>query len=217
MLNIIETEWAWTYPLTTRAVTARIILHHAAATSASVEAIHRCHLANGWNGIGYHYYVRKDGSIYRGRPETAIGIHAGAANYNSIAICFEGNFETDEMNNVQTEAGAMLVADIKSRYGDLNVIRHKDVNSTACPGKNFRFDDIKEGFMTYETFKEYMTKFEAERAEKGADGYALEACKKAVASGIFADGDGDGSLDNPQAPLKRQEFAAILNRLGMLD
>ena len=146
MLNIIETNWKWAYPLTTRANTERIILHHAAAVKTDAAAIHAGHLANGWNGIGYHYYVRKDGTVYRGRPENMKGSHAGsAANADSIGICFEGNFEIEEMNNIQTEAGAELVANILARYPDLTIIGHQDVNATACPGKNFRMDEIKEG------------------------------------------------------------------------
>lgn len=41
--------------------------------------------------------------------------------------------------------------------------------------------------------------------------------RKAIASGIFADGNGDGLLDNPKDPLTREQFAAVLDRLGLLD
>lgn len=217
MINIIETAWQWAYPLYDRKETTLIILHHAAASNASAELIHECHLAKGWTGIAYHYYVRKDGSIYRGRPEHKKGGHTGDHNHNSIGICFEGNFEVDTMSDVQTEAGAALVADILSRYGELKIIGHRDVNPTACPGKNFRMDDIKEGFMSYATFKKHMERYEAEKAAEPVSAYAEESCRKAVRNKIFADGTGDGSVDYPQSPLKRQEFAAILDRLGMLE
>ena len=48
--------------LTKRQSTARVILHHA-AMNGSVKDIHRVHLNNGWSGIGYHFYVRKDGTV----------------------------------------------------------------------------------------------------------------------------------------------------------
>ena len=51
----------------------------------------------------------------------------------------------------------------------------------------------------------------------GASDYAKEASKKAIVAGIFADGDKDGLIDYPQAPLKRQELAVVLNRIGLLD
>ncbi len=217
MLNVIETDWKWAYPLTPRSETKRIILHHAAAKKAGAADIHAAHLGNGWSGIAYHYYVRKDGAIYRGRPENMKGGHASNNNHNSIGICFEGNFEEEQMSDVQTEAGAALVADILSRYGDLEIIGHREVNATACPGKNFRMDDIKEGFMSYDTFKKHMERYEAEQAAQPVSAYAEESCRKAVKSGIFADGDGDSLVDYPQKPLKRQEFAVILDRMGMLD
>ena len=55
----------WSY----RNSTSEIILHHAEASHASVEDINRWHLERGWAGIGYNYYVRKDGTSWRGRPE----------------------------------------------------------------------------------------------------------------------------------------------------
>lgn len=127
--------------LTKRTVTNRIILHHAAG-NGSVESVHNYHKGLGWSGIGYHYYVRKDGSIYRGRPEEMVGGHTSGYNYCSIGVCAEGNFETDVMSDAQREAIRALVLDIRTRYPDTQTIRHKDVAATACPGKNYPFDYI---------------------------------------------------------------------------
>lgn len=127
--------------LTKRTVTDRIILHHAAG-NGSVESVHNYHKGLGWSGIGYHYYVRKDGSIYRGRPEEMVGGHTSGYNYCSIGVCTEGNFETDVMSDAQREAIRALVLDIRTRYPDTQTIRHKDVAATACPGKNYPFDYI---------------------------------------------------------------------------
>lgn len=127
--------------LTKRTVTDRIILHHAAG-NGSVESVHNYHKSLGWSGIGYHYYVRKDGSIYRGRPEEMVGGHTSGYNYCSIGICAEGNFETDVMSDAQRDAIRALVLDIRTRYPDTKTIKHKDVAATACPGKNYPFDYI---------------------------------------------------------------------------
>ena len=127
--------------LTKRTVTDRIILHHAAG-NGSVESVHNYHKSLGWSGIGYHYYVRKDGSIYRGRPEEMVGGHTSGYNYCSIGVCAEGNFETESMSDAQREAIRALVLDIRTRYPDTQTIRHKDVAATACPGKNYPFDYI---------------------------------------------------------------------------
>ena len=143
-MNIIETGLKFG-SLIYRKSTTRIILHHAAATTCSAEDIHRWHKQRGWSGAGYHFLVRKDGSVYRLRPEAAVGAHASDNNSNSLGICFEGNFETESMTDIQKNAGAELVAYLKNKYGISTVQRHKDVGTTSCPGKNFPFDEISSG------------------------------------------------------------------------
>ena len=141
-MNIIETALTFARSLSKRKKTVRIILHHAAASVCDAATIHRWHLDKDWAGIGYHFVVRKDGTIERGRPEDTVGSHAQNCNSDSIGICFEGNFETEEMPEAQKAAGKELVAYLKQKYGISNVQRHKDVCATACPGKNFPFEEI---------------------------------------------------------------------------
>ena len=62
-MEIRECSWSWRTPLARRSETTRIILHHAAAASCTAEDVHRWHLAHGWSGIGYHYFVSKDGDL----------------------------------------------------------------------------------------------------------------------------------------------------------
>ena len=121
-----------------------IVLHHRAG-NGDVESIHKQHQQNGWWGIGYHYYIRKNGEIWRGREEHWVGSHAGSSNdYNkhSIGICFEGNFEVESMSDAQVASGRELIADIEDRYRIEQILCHRDVAKTACPGKNFRLDDL---------------------------------------------------------------------------
>ena len=59
-MNIIEKTYNWNGSLKNRTSTKRIILHHAESKSCTADDIHRWHLANGWAGIGYHFFVRKD-------------------------------------------------------------------------------------------------------------------------------------------------------------
>ncbi len=144
-MNIIEKTYNWNGSLKNRTSTKRIILHHAESKSCTADDIHRWHLANGWCGIGYHFFVRKDGSIYRGRPEGDVGSHAKGSNSDSIGICFEGSYMTETMPDVQINAGRELVAYLKNKYGITTVQKHKDVCSTNCPGTNFPFDAIVNG------------------------------------------------------------------------
>lgn len=146
-MNIIEKTYTLNGSLTKRTKTDMIILHHRVG-DGDVEGIDRIHKNNGWTCIGYHFYVRKDGSIYRGRQEDTVGAHAYGSNSTSIGICAEGNFETDIMPAEQKNSIIELIGYLKGKYGTMKVLRHKDVNATACPGKNYPFDEIVNGKTT---------------------------------------------------------------------
>lgn len=140
-MEIIETNLEFK-DMSARKSTERIILHHAAAQNCSAEDIHRWHLNNGWSGAGYHFLVRKDGKVYRLRPEEKVGAHAYGANYNSLGICFEGDYMQEDMTEAQKEAGKELVAYLKNKYKISTVQAHRDVCATSCPGNKFPFDEI---------------------------------------------------------------------------
>lgn len=147
-LKIIEQTYKWNGSLTKRASTKYIILHHRAG-NGDVQSIHMQHIKkNKWVGIGYHFYVRKDGSVYRGRPIDKVGAHCTNYNSKSVGVCFEGNFENETMATAQIKAGQELVSYLKGLYPNADIKRHMDFNSTACPGKNFPFEDIKKGVIT---------------------------------------------------------------------
>ena len=135
-MNIVETNLKFG-SLGKRSKTTRIILHNADAKKCSAQDIHRWHKERGWAGMGYHFLVRKDGTIERGRPENTIGAHATGCNSDSIGICFEGAFMTERMGQAQISAGKELINYLKSKYGISKVQRHKEVNPTNCPGANF--------------------------------------------------------------------------------
>lgn len=145
-MNIVKHTYSFASGLVKRKSTKKIVLHHAAAKTCSVNDIHSWHLANGWAGIGYHFLVRKDGSVHEGRPIEMIGAHASSTNGDSIGICFEGNFEIEQMSAAQKEAGAELVTHLKKLYPSIETVgKHKDYGSTACPGKYFPFNYIAKG------------------------------------------------------------------------
>lgn len=121
-----------------------IVLHHAAA-NGSVESIHEYHQNhNGWAGIGYHFYVRKDGGVYRGRPEEWLGAHTVGHN-DKLGLCAEGDFDAEQMNAVQQTAVAELLQHLFDKYGELAVYAHRELDATACPGEHYPFEAIKQG------------------------------------------------------------------------
>ena len=146
-MNIIEQNYKWNGSLSKRLSTKYIILHHRAG-NGDVQSIHQTHLANGWSGIGYHFYVRKDGTVYRGRPLEMVGAHCKEQNqnYQSVGICFEGNYSTEKtMPDKQLQAGKELVLYLKAIYINAEIKKHSDFMATACPGQYFPFDEIKAG------------------------------------------------------------------------
>lgn len=138
-----------------RTKTTGIVLHHAEANGCTVNDINNWHKGNGWAGIGYHFYVRKDGSIYTGRAINQIGAHAGAnaskatykysnwANRETIGICAEGRYSKEAMPNVQKQAIIWLCKYCVEKYPTIEKIyKHRDISSTDCPGNNYPFDEI---------------------------------------------------------------------------
>ena len=140
-VDIVETDLYFD-SLSERGATDMVVIHHTGCNDidASAEQIHGWHKSapNYWAGIGYHYVVRKDGTIERGRPEWAIGSHAYGENYHTIGIHFSGDFMQAEPTEAQIEKGALLIADICTRYGIPidrdHVVGHGELMSTSCPG-----------------------------------------------------------------------------------
>lgn len=138
--EIISPAWSWSGALSPFKSAVKYIVIHHAASNGSPEAVHNYHKSLGWCGIAYHLYVRKDGSIYHGRPMDRQGGHCSGYNYCSIGICFEGNFETDIMPAAQKAAGVRAIEYAKSVYPNAKVVAHKVLTATACPGMNFPAD-----------------------------------------------------------------------------
>ena len=122
----------------------KLVLHHAEASKCTVQDIHSWHLNNGWSGIGYHYFIRKDGSVYRGRPDGAIGAHCQGSNTNTLGICFEGNYMKETMPTAQYNAGIDLIKYLIGKYGNLPIYGHKELLATECPGSKFPLEDFKQ-------------------------------------------------------------------------
>jgi len=144
-MNIIEKTYSTNGTLQKRKNTNQIILHHAAAENCTADDIDRWHKNNGWSKIGYHFFVDKEGNIYRGGEEDTLGAHASGSNSDSIGICAEGNYDYETMPEAQKNSLIELVNYLKNKYGISTVIKHSDVNNTSCPGPNYPFDEIVNG------------------------------------------------------------------------
>lgn len=126
-----------------------LIVHHIEAEGSNwtVQAIHNMHRNdNGWSAIGYHYYIRLDGSVYRGRPDNAIGAHCQGANTNTLGIAFEGDYDKrTSMPDAQYQSWCELKSYLIGKYGTMQVYGHREKGSSECPGKYFPLDRVKIG------------------------------------------------------------------------
>ncbi len=136
-----------------------IVIHHTASESGSVETIHAAHLKNKdkdgkpWKGIGYHFVIGNgdgmgDGEIeptFRWRQQMQ-GAHARSVEFNQrgIGVCLVGNFEKRRPTVAQLSAIKNLVGVLKREYQipSREVVGHRDVTSTACPGKLFPMSEV---------------------------------------------------------------------------
>lgn len=165
-MNITETEISWRSVLKNRTKTNRIILHHAAAKVCSVQQIDSWHKNNGWSGIGYHFFVRKNGEIYRGRPLSAVGAHAAGCNSDSVGVCAEGDYSSERtMPTAQKRALAELLVYLKQVYPNAEIKGHKEVGATGCPGAYYPLEEMKKIFYNSESEGLSMTQYEELKSE----------------------------------------------------
>lgn len=75
------------------------LIIHCSATRAdrpfTVEQLRAAHEARGFRGIGYHYYIRRDGTTVNTRAIGSPGAHCKGYNAHSIGICYEGGLDAD--------------------------------------------------------------------------------------------------------------------------
>jgi N-acetylmuramoyl-L-alanine amidase len=120
----------------------KIIVHTSDSpdTRADVDAaeIRRWHTAkppkgNGWADIGYHYVVKRDGTVEPGRPEEKIGAHCKNQNFDSIGVVWVGrNKQTPEQaKSLRAIVQALMV---KYKLEAKNVFGHYEFEpGKTCP------------------------------------------------------------------------------------
>jgi N-acetyl-anhydromuramyl-L-alanine amidase AmpD len=118
-----------------------LVIHHSAVpASVGPTQIAAYHIRkHDWPGIGYHYVVAADGTLYQTNALETKSYHAAKANPYSIGICFLGDFTNAVPPPAQVQAGAHLVAWL---LGELDlpvdsIKGHKELMGTACPGQQW--------------------------------------------------------------------------------
>ena len=174
-MQIIDEKYNWNGGFTSRFKTDYIVLHHAEAVKCTAQDVHSWHRANGWTGIGYHFFVRKDGTIYRGRPLDVVGAHVQGMNSCSIGICAEGDYHTKEKTMPQAQKKSIIELCQylkKNYYPNAKIVGHREIGDSNCPGRYYPLDEIKNMKYTevltmeqYNELKELINKQAAEIAD----------------------------------------------------
>ena len=101
-----------------------------ALTIEELETIHR---RRGFRGIGYHYYIRRDGTVVNTPPLELVGAHAKGYNAHSIGLCYEGGLDcngkpADTRTPEQRSALRLLVYQLLKRFRNSYVCGHRDLS-----------------------------------------------------------------------------------------
>lgn len=121
------------------------IFVHCSATKPSmdigVREIRQWHKEKGWLDIGYHFVIRRDGTVEEGRAIEAVGSHVQGYNSDSVGVClvggidakgnFEANFTPEQMNALRS-----LLVTLQVMYPKASIRAHHDVAPKACPSFN---------------------------------------------------------------------------------
>ena len=141
-LKVVENDFEWNGEVKGGNIPDTIYIHHS-VDNIKVENIHKMHLDNGWAGMGYHYFIDKEGVIYKGRDDEKIGAQAKNNNINSLGVCLQGNFENDILGEVQKGSLIKLLRYLTLKYKILDIEGHREVTETLCPGENISIGEIQ--------------------------------------------------------------------------
>ena len=118
------------------------IFVHCSATKPSMDVgvreITQWHKEKGWLAIGYHFVIRRDGTVEAGREQSAVGSHVANYNHDSVGVClvggiddtgkFAANFTPAQMQSLRS-----LLVELKVQYPGSILRAHHDVAPKACP------------------------------------------------------------------------------------
>jgi len=89
-------------------------------------------------GISYNVVIFPSGRAWQGVSFNRRGTHTDGMNSTVRSICFAGNYELHEPTELQLATGRAIIAAGRGDTWtkDADVIGHRDIKQTACPGKN---------------------------------------------------------------------------------
>lgn len=109
-----------------------------AATVRSWHVLQKSKGGPGFADIGYHYFVRLDGKIEKGRADAVPGAHVEGHNSNSIGVCYAGGLDAngkpkDTRTPAQRRALRALADSLTRQYPGAEIHSHWEYAAKACP------------------------------------------------------------------------------------
>jgi N-acetyl-anhydromuramyl-L-alanine amidase AmpD len=119
-----------------RRETKYIVIHCSATAPSSdigADEIDSWHKKRGWDGIGYHVVIRRDGRVEFGRHFDDVGAHVRGWNTRSVGVCMVGGVDADgtpEDNFTQEQYDTLVatVVMLERAYPDAGVVGHRDLS-----------------------------------------------------------------------------------------
>ena len=144
-----------------------LIIHHTGGTDANpladtshhtFEVVDEWHKSLGWDGIGYNYFIEKDGKLQSGRPENIKGAHTIGYNDKSIGICLAGNFDFSLPTTEQVNTLKELLKTLQNRYKipAEKIVPHRKFASKTCYGNKLSDDWARNLITEKMTFQEVL-------------------------------------------------------------
>lgn len=136
-----------------------IVIHHLGEPAGNAQEIHRRHVAQGFDGLGYHFVIGNgnglgDGAVevgYRWNQQLA-GAHVGGSagahhNNHSIGICLIGNGDRRPFTERQMASLLNLTQRLQGEMEipDTAVYMHRDLaEGVTSPGRFFQEGRFRE-------------------------------------------------------------------------
>lgn len=124
---------------------------HCSATGPDADIgraeIDKWHRLKGWVGIGYHFVIRRDGTLEPGRPLSLRGAHIEGHNHEAVGICMVGGVDGTKAAKPQANFTPAQFKTLKTLLGTLTkqfpgarVQGHRDFPGVAkaCPSFNVK-------------------------------------------------------------------------------
>lgn len=124
-----------------RATTEAIFVHCSATKPTmdiGVREIRQWHKEQGWLDVGYHFIIRRDGTVEEGRPVDTVGSHVQGWNDRSVGVCLVGGIDAKgkpeaNFTPIQMSALKSILTMLRAKYPEATIMAHHDVAPKACP------------------------------------------------------------------------------------